>query len=519
MVSELPPLITKRLRERASSGMSEVGTRILRQPSGGENHCGTGDFEDSWVAVKNREGMMPPLKANEWRSPCGRKQKNGGDLDGQDKKGCKKRGEQADDAVDTINDSNMRIRKASKVSVYGIGCILVVKRKIKGNFVYEPSVVVKRDSEWCVVFGDGKTKTVEEIRKQHPKPKQMTVERVIAEFSSDENIWYLGALRKLTNLLKKHRLLYLPVDIVVWGTLFKRFKPKTDALLVGVRIFMAMAKKPSYQQRIGGRLDNGDGYNALFIELAQGPRPAEDDAVRGQYNVQFANLFDIKKRLRKAHAGKVDGDADLFESMFKYIVKHMNQLNLDELMGGPCVTILSFLEFLMDLLFPYLGSGYIVKQVIRSALNEIIPWERLCGEFPLGVYFIFLPDRENRTPKWMLCCNSKSFHELQLPFDIQYFSLYACLLNSLIDFMKGQSDVEQESLVMKLKKVVVEYIKLHGLNPSAAKFKPWAKWLSVDLRNRDPSEEQIHRKLRDDMKDKSKVKAVSLKKNKKRRKI
>ena len=49
-------------------------------------------FQDSWVAVKNREGMMPPLKANEWRSPCGRKQKNGGDLDGQDKKGCKKRG-------------------------------------------------------------------------------------------------------------------------------------------------------------------------------------------------------------------------------------------------------------------------------------------------------------------------------------------------------------------------------------------------------------------------------------------
>ena len=48
-------------------------------------------FQETWP-VKNREGMTPPLKAYECRNLSSGKLKNGGDLEGQDKKGCKKRG-------------------------------------------------------------------------------------------------------------------------------------------------------------------------------------------------------------------------------------------------------------------------------------------------------------------------------------------------------------------------------------------------------------------------------------------
>ena len=45
MIIGIHVLILDKYECTLMAGMSEVGTRILRQPSGGENHCGTGDFE------------------------------------------------------------------------------------------------------------------------------------------------------------------------------------------------------------------------------------------------------------------------------------------------------------------------------------------------------------------------------------------------------------------------------------------------------------------------------------------
>ena len=274
--------------------------------------------------------------------------------------------------------------------------------------------------------------------------------------------------------LRDNGLLYRPADMVNFSYVFYEVGSvefESDAHEVAVRIVLAIAKLPPFQRRLGNAYRRED----FFDILGGGPNDTEKKKCSGQFHVYMANYSNIRDRLR-VYAKKMGYDLDdveLFKWLFDNIVDGLAGLNLQGLLDGDLLVFFNFVRnTLMMILIQFLADGYTIMQVIRSAFNEVLPWDKITSTLPLAAYCFILPDQLRLTPGWCFPCTTAIYEEHIMGCKIQYFSLYACLLNDLI---KGDCDRWRNCkyTLHDLRQCVEMYQRKHGFRPSPKKFKAW----------------------------------------------
>lgn len=263
-------------------------------------------------------------------------------------------------------------------------------------------------------------------------------------------------------------LMYRPPDMVN----LRRLLPGLNGTMAGPeeiahRIFFAVAKYPEFQLRLAGKY----GGPEYFQEMAEGLNSDELLHCTGQYYVRKAMHADVLERLRDLYRGRQFTDADRFQLMFSTIVKTVIGVNLGLLMSGDCVLIVRFFEdVLMPGLVQFLSNGYHLKQVVRSAFDEMIPWGRLTAKLPLAAYSCLLPDQNGNIPEWMMGARSPLFDAIGLPFGIEHFTLYSCLIADL--------PLLESGIARSLREVVNKYDERHDFMPSVSRFPRWVNLLA-----------------------------------------
>ena len=285
--------------------------------------------------------------------------------------------------------------------------------------------------------------------------------------------------------LQDFGLLYLPSDMVRLNECFRRplFSP-TGAVECALRVVLTIAKYPNFQRRISLLYPK----NEFFEQMAEGPSKDEKKECKDEYFVKWAMREDAIRRLRKKFRARKTTDAKRFKKMFDLVVEACMDINLKGLMEGDCIELLSFLKnTIMPVLVPFLANNYFLKQVMRSAFDEIIPWDRISSSLPLAAYCFLLPDQACHTPEWCFASTRSMYGEKEIGCKIQYFSLFACSLNDLIS-IDGDWYLRDEVLDT-LRRITCAYEVKRNFKPSMKKYANWVR--QIIALNRSLSHEQI----------------------------
>lgn len=305
-------------------------------------------------------------------------------------------------------------------------------------------------------------------------------ERVMAEKAE----WLAREPRivSIMGTLRAHDILYKPADMVNFRYCFSGEMVKmSDEVMIAVRILLAIAKLPPFQKRLGTAYKKGIDGLEFFEILAGGPSETEKLECSGQFHVSHAMQCDTARRLRKQYKLKYPtldqsqvSDATRWKWMYDVIVEEFGELNWRALVEGDPRKLLNFIRNeLMEVLIPFLANGYTIEQVVRSGLDEEMPWKKITECLPYGAYSFMLPDEDGHTPDWCFGCTSLMYDEEVMNCEIQYFSLCACSLQKLVELsVEWQDDCKA---IGTLKMCINRYTMQYGYKPSPKKF---AKWLA-----------------------------------------
>ena len=114
---------------------------------------------------------------------------------------------------------------------------------------------------------------------------------------------------------------------------------------------------------------------------------------------------------------------------------------------------------------------------MRGGFKEILPWMRMMSAFPLGVLSFLCVYEIFNTPPYLLLCNQGMFTELGFPFPVQFYSLHACIFDSLVHYLQRFDGKMTDRALIDLRRVVEAYNTRFGLLPIPKNFKVRVRWI------------------------------------------